>query len=99
TDDVLLTAVALPKAAIAGTTANPVCPRAQFQLSGPAGMASYKWSITGNGSLVGATNQQTVTVRAGTNCAVTFNVSLTVANQLCTDATNAEFMVLDLVAP
>jgi len=100
TDDVLLTAAALPHAEVVGpAAADPVCPKAQFQLLGPAGMASYAWSITGNGSLVGATNQQAVTVLAGTNCAETFTINLTVGNELCTDVTSVEFTVLDLDAP
>ena len=34
----------------------------------PAGMDSYSWSISGNGSITSATNLQTVTVLAGNNC-------------------------------
>ena len=46
----------------------------------PAGMDTYSWSITGNGSIISATNQQTVTVQAGNSCnAYALNLALTVS--------------------
>lgn len=100
-DDVLLTVASLPQASIFGPAqADPVCPRGQFQLSGPAGMSSYNWSIAGNGSLAGATNQQIATVVAGTNCGQPLTVTLAVQNaSSCSDASSAEYMVLDVTPP
>ncbi|MBL7810207.1 MAG: hypothetical protein JNN28_20465, partial [Saprospiraceae bacterium] len=50
--------------------------------TGPAGMATYTWSITGSGSIVGPTNQQSVSITSG-NFPLDFNLVLTV-----TDANN-----------
>ena len=45
----------------------------------PAGMDTYNWSISGNGSITSAMNLQTVTVLAGNNCsAYTLNLALTI---------------------
>jgi hypothetical protein len=51
--------------------------------TGPAGMASYAWIITGAGSIPGPTNQQSVSVSSG-NFPLDFNLTLTV-----TDANNS----------
>ncbi|HAD12839.1 MAG TPA: hypothetical protein DCF33_10435, partial [Saprospirales bacterium] len=51
--------------------------------TGPAGMASYAWSISGAGSIPGPTNQQTVSVSSG-NFLLDFTLTLTV-----TDANNS----------
>ncbi|MCB0520636.1 MAG: hypothetical protein KDD27_17000, partial [Saprospiraceae bacterium] len=44
----------------------------------PAGLGSYAWSITGNGTIAGLANQQTVTVNAG--AAGSFSLTLTISN-------------------
>ena len=44
--------------------------------SGPAGMSTYSWSISGNGSIPGATTGQNVTVDAGT--AGSYTLTLTI---------------------
>ena len=46
--------------------------------SGPAGMASWTWSIAGNGSIPGATTGQNVTVDAG--AAGSYTLTLTIVD-------------------
>ncbi|HEY6196407.1 MAG TPA: HYR domain-containing protein [Candidatus Eisenbacteria bacterium] len=56
-----------------------VCPNGVRTYSGPAGMSSYHWTVTG-GSIQGAANGQSVTVQAGHACNSTLTVSLDVTN-------------------
>ena len=59
----------------------PVCPlTAGMVYSAPAGMSSYIWSVSGNATIVGADNTQTVSVTAGSGCNQSFTLSLTVTN-------------------
>ena len=46
--------------------------------SGPDGMSGYQWTITGNGSITSANNQQSITVEAGS--AGSFTLSLTITD-------------------
>jgi hypothetical protein len=69
-----------PTATITGED-GPICPGASEVYTGPAGMQTYAWSITGNGSIDGATDEQNVTVIAGANCNESFTLSLTITNQ------------------
>ena len=48
---------------------------------GPSGISSYNWSITGNGSIVGSTNSQSVSVTAG--APGSFTLSLTTGLNGC----------------
>jgi len=47
--------------------------------SAPAGMASYNWSISGDGSIPGATNGQSVSVTSG-NFLGSYTVAVTITN-------------------
>ncbi|MBL7701389.1 MAG: PKD domain-containing protein, partial [Ferruginibacter sp.] len=68
------------------TGANPVCAGATgISYSGPAGMTTYAWSISGNGTITSATNGQNVTVTAG--AAGSYTLSLTTSNAGCTSNT------------
>ncbi|MCO5255958.1 MAG: hypothetical protein M9926_04285, partial [Lentimicrobium sp.] len=59
----------------------PVCPlTAGMVYSAPAGMSSYIWSVSGNATIVGADNTQTVSVTAGSGCNQSFTLNLTVTN-------------------
>ncbi len=61
-----------------------VCPSStSHDYSGPDGMDSYSWSISGNGTIVGATNGQSVTVDAGSACGQDFVLTLTIAKDGC----------------
>ena len=58
-----------------------VCPGGEFIYSAPADMESYLWTITGNATIVGADNLQTVTIETGENCEdFTLTLNITDAN-------------------
>ena len=60
--------------------------------SGPQGMSTYAWSITGTGgTIVGATNQQTVSVSA--NASGNFTVRLITTLNGCNSTMNCQFPV------
>ncbi len=88
TDDVVLTVTPVPDCTITGPD-GPLCPNLiGNQYSGVAGMSSYAWSISGNGSIVGAANTQTVSVTAGAGCASAFTLTLTVTNASANGCSN-----------
>ena len=97
TDDVVLAVAPLPVCSITGPSL--VCPQSNTQFSGPAGMKSYSWSITGNGSVAGPTNQQNVTATAGTSCGENFTLTLNVTGNLCSSTCSADVMVNDTTPP
>jgi hypothetical protein len=49
--------------------------------TGPAGMVSYAWIITGSGTIVGDSDDQTVNITAGTGAS--FTLSLTISDGTC----------------
>ncbi len=70
-----VTVNSLPACSITGPTA--VCTSTTgHAYSGPAGMTSYAWTISGNGAINGASNAQNVTVDAG--AAGTYTLTLTI---------------------
>jgi hypothetical protein len=59
-----------------------LCPSSTDNIySAPDGEYTCSWSITGNGSISGATNEQSVSVTAGSNCDETFTLTLTITNE------------------
>ena len=71
----------LPACSITGV--NTICPNSTGHVfTGPAGMLTYSWSIT-NGTIVGATNGQSVTVTAGATCNNPMVLTLTVTDANC----------------
>src|SRR5207249_1720072 len=59
-----LTVNALPVCSITG--ADMVCTNSTNNIfTAPAGMTGYRWSLTGTGTMTGATNTQTLHVTAG----------------------------------
>jgi hypothetical protein len=74
-----------------------VCPNSQNQYSGPAG-STWAWSISGNGTISGPTNQQNVTVVAGPGCGP-FTLTLVTTNNGCQATCNQQFSVTDTQAP
>ena len=48
--------------------------------TGPAGMTSYNWSISGNGTIIGASNMQSVSVDAGAVGSFTLTLNITDGN-------------------
>jgi hypothetical protein len=97
TDEVVLTVNPLPACSITGPVL--VCPQSLAQFQGPAGMAAYSWSITGNGSISGPANARTVTVSAGTGCGTNFTLSLVVTSNNCPGTGTTEVTVNDTTAP
>ena len=74
-----VTVNASPVCTISGP--NAVCANSTGHVySGPAGMSVYSWSIAGNGTIVGATNLQDVTVDAGTTGSYTLTLDIEDAN-------------------
>ena len=74
-----LTVNPLPICSISG--ADGVCAGSPNNLySGPAGLAVYRWSIAGNGTLSGVTNAQSVNVNGGSSGNFTLTLTLTNAS-------------------
>ena len=53
------------------------CPRSTTVFLGPTPRDSYAWSVTGDATISGPADRQSVTIVAGTTCGGTFTVSLT----------------------
>ena len=66
--------------------------------TGPAGMASYAWSITGAGSISGPTNGQTVSVNSG-NFLSDFTLTLTVTDDNNGSSTCSKLVYIFLPTP
>lgn len=68
------------------TGLDPVCASTTGHIySAPASMTNYAWGISGNGTIPGATNAQTVSVNAGAAGTFTVSVTITDANA-CTSS-------------
>jgi hypothetical protein len=96
-DDIVLTVQQPPACTITGLAT--LCLRKTNSFSGPAGMGAYSWSISGNGSISGPANSQTVTAVAGTNCGQTFTLTLSVQSNVCSAATSSDVLVTDTNGP
>ncbi|MFH1220889.1 MAG: hypothetical protein V1694_10605, partial [Candidatus Eisenbacteria bacterium] len=93
-----LTVNVVPSVSIDGPSA--VCPSSANGHCGPVGMASYLWSISGNGSIVGPANGQCVQVLAGSNCAESYNLTLRTGNASgCSGVGQKSVTVNDTGAP
>jgi hypothetical protein len=93
-----LTVNPLPECSISNN--GPFCPRSTNTHGGPAGMATYSWSIVGNGTISGAANAQTVTVTAGTLCSNVYTLTLTVTNIFnCSSTCQKVVLVEDKTPP
>ncbi len=85
----------LPVCPITGTD-GPVCPNSSNDYSGPSGTGyTYAWSITGNGTISGAIDGQTVSVTAGSSCNIEYILTLIVTNaegcsSTCTKTVNVQ---------
>jgi len=98
TSDVVLTVATMPTCSISG--ASSVCPSSSAQFSAPAGLSAYAWSISGNGSISGPTNAQTVTVTAGSACGATFTLALNLTNNNnCSSSCSSVVMVNNTGGP
>ena len=87
----------LPVCSISGT--DNICPGSTNTYSAPSGMSTYDWSISGDATIVGATNGQTVSVLANNSCgSFTLTVTITNANG-CTSTCEQTFDIKDTEAP
>ena len=88
-----------PSCSINGTS--PVCPASSANVyTAPAGMTSYLWSISGNGTISGATNGVNVSVNAGATCSVPLTLTLSVTDiNGCTSSCSRNIVVQDIAAP
>jgi large repetitive protein len=98
TDDIVLRVAPLPVCSIEGPIL--ACPFGTNTFRAPAGMKTYSWSITGNGSITGPTNQQTVTVASGSACAQAYvlRLDITTTNN-CPATCSTEVLVNDTLPP
>src|SRR5439155_7462117 len=98
TDDVVLTVNEPLACSIVGPS--PVCPSSDNSYSGPDGMDSYSWKISGNGTILGSASSQTVRVTAGSVCNEKFTLSLAVTNGgVCSSTCLQDFLVKDTASP
>ncbi len=76
-----------PNCSITGS--NSVCENSTGNsYSAPGSMASYSWSISGNGTIIGATTNQSVTVTAGSPGSFTLSLTITNSNSCSSTCTN-----------
>ena len=79
TDTIVLTFIPPPTCTISG--ANAVCSGSTGNVfTATAGMTTYNWTITGSGTIVGASNAQNVTVTAGASGSFTLTSTITAPN-------------------
>ena len=88
-----------PAPACSITGNNNVCPGSTNTYTAPAGMAAYAWSITGNASISGANNAQTVSVLTGTACGDYTLTLITTNSYNCTTTCNQTFTATDVIKP
>lgn len=83
------------------TGAGSVCPVSAGNIySAAAGMSSYDWIITGNGTITGPLDESSVSVTAGPICDSSFTLTLTVINEYGCDSTGSKTVsVNDTIPP
>jgi len=82
TDDVEIVVNSNPTCTIAGSTSVPE-DITGLMYSGPAGMASYSWMISGNGNITSSTTSQTVTVTSTSAGTYTLTLEVTAPGTGC----------------
>ncbi|MFV8344422.1 gliding motility-associated C-terminal domain-containing protein [Flavobacterium sp. XS2P39] len=98
-DDVVIT-VNQPSACSITGPDGPLCPSSSSIIYSSPVSASYAWSISGNGSIVGSTNSQTVSITAGSGCNATFLLSLTITDANgCISTCTKTVTIIDTTAP
>ena len=78
--------------------ANSVTNGSSTNYTGPEGMDSYSWTISGNGSITSGTTSQTVTVLAGNACEH-YTLNLTIVKSGATSICSQSITVTDNIAP
>ncbi|HXF48904.1 MAG TPA: HYR domain-containing protein [Verrucomicrobiae bacterium] len=88
----------LPICSIDG--ADSVCPQSSNNHCGPAGAASYEWSISGNGTISSSTTSQCVSVLAGSSCNAPYTLTLKIKNaDQCSSLCSKTVQVVDTTKP
>ena len=90
-----------------GADSDTVCPCSlkqdplpTTQFCGPAGMASYDWSISGGGLIAGSTTGQCVEVQSSFSCDTTFTLTLNIKDSHgCSSTCERPVRVVDRTAP
>ncbi|MDP3913344.1 MAG: HYR domain-containing protein [Bacteroidota bacterium] len=97
---VTVTVNPLPVCAITGAD-GPLCPQTTGNTySAPAGMTSYLWEITGNGSIIGSTTGSSVSVSTFPDCNASFVLSLAITDgNGCSSTCVKTINVLDNTKP
>ncbi|TDE49288.1 gliding motility-associated C-terminal domain-containing protein [Flavobacterium sp. GT3P67] len=99
TDDVTITVNQPPTCSISGSD-GPLCPSSSSNIYLASVSASYTWSISGNGSIIGSTNSQSVSVTTGSGCNATFLLSLIITDANgCTSTCTKTVTIVDNTAP
>ncbi len=83
------------------TGASEVCALSTGHIfTAPAGMATYSWTISGLGSISGATNGSTISVNAGASCHDSLIISTTITNSTgCVSTCSRTILVQDTTHP
>jgi hypothetical protein len=96
-DTFLVTVNPLPPCSITGP--NNVCPGTTNTYTTTAGMSTYSWSISGNGTISGSATGQNVSVVAGATCgSYTLTVTITNSNG-CSSTCSQTFTITDTINP
>ena len=77
----------------------PVCPKSVVTYSGPVGMSSYSWTISGSGTITGSANARTVNVTAGSGCNTSYKLTITYVNGLLPNTCAITVAVIDNTLP
>ncbi|MGZ4962512.1 MAG: HYR-like domain-containing protein, partial [Limisphaerales bacterium] len=80
------------------TGASTVCPLSTNTYSAGAGMDSYSWSVSAGATIIGASTNQNVSIKAG-SCATSYTVSLVVASNGCSSSCNQGVNATDTTPP
>ncbi|SHJ21314.1 HYR domain-containing protein [Tangfeifania diversioriginum] len=80
--------------------AEPLCPNTEYIFTAETGMSNYFWSITGDATIVGNTDGETVTIRTADVCdgAFTLNLNYNDASG-CGSTCELTVTILDETAP
>ncbi|MDX9812234.1 MAG: PKD-like domain-containing protein, partial [Bacteroidales bacterium] len=83
------------------TGASGVCPGSTDNIyTGPEGMSTYAWTISGNGTITGPANQRSVTVSSGNSCGTPITLLLAVTNpEGCNGSCETTVLVEDTEDP
>ncbi|MEI7726692.1 MAG: HYR domain-containing protein [Bacteroidota bacterium] len=94
-----VTIVQNPVCTVTGSAS--VCPSLAGNVySATAGMTTYAWSISGDGTIVGSLSGSTVSVTSGTICNTTFILSLTITDSHgCSSSCSKTVTVADATVP